>query len=762
MDENDLRAVSDAMNELRESGTLSAESLTKLSGSGDTAKKGLEKFSNQLLGVGQKLGGLAGEVAKGEGTFASMGGTIEQTTKLMGGLLSALPLVGGAAKALAEGVGQASKFVLDQLDTMAKNYQTLGDASAGAVDGIDGLYRQFTQMGNYSLPAFTKAIKNNTLGLAALRGTAALGAEELSNIAGALTTGQVAERFLKLGISLDSVGDIAAEYAANMSRYGLTQGDTTDQLIAKTQNYIVEVDKIARLTGQSRQAQEQVAQKNLADSRYRAKISEMRARGQVNEAKQLELFVRGLGAINPALADAARATVTGTYLTKQAAETDIVLNGAIRRNLTAIEQGADAAEALADAQDAAGAGADRFRTLFKYGKDLGGVGVAVFDTEALLLRRNELESQGLSRADDIAQVQKEQMEASGDLTDDFTKAQLAVANSSKNVQKLGFSLAIQAVPAVEAFAEGLESVTEFINDRFGGLSSKKSDAQNQENWNNMKSGSKALHLIAVGLEEAADFAGLNTIAKKAREARLESETKEFASTRVVGGGQARAKAESYYGKKISDDEYSALVKATHAEAAGGKQASQREQAMIMASILNRARTDQGGIIGALTAKNQFQSVTGTAADGNRPSKQFLTGPDKDRLQSIEGATDFLEKISREQKNFTAASSAAYGAGTNIGYRDKMLATGGKVIGGTVFQTDMTDVAGPSGRYKSPMSGVTSPSSAGTETTAKSNQATEEQQANGFFDKFGKKLDEMIAQQRQTNAINSKILQQAKA
>jgi hypothetical protein len=467
MDENEIKAVSEALEQLRTGGEVSAETLQKLGGTTQSANKALAGYTQKLLSGAGALGGMARSIADGEGSFKSLGSSITGLTSMIGNLASAIPLVGGAAKALADGVGQAAKFVLDQLDVMAKNYQTLGDASAGAADGVDGLLRQFNQMGNYSLPAFTKAVKANTQGLASLSGTAALGAEELSKVSGALTTGDTARRFLKLGMSLDAVGDTTAEYLSNMSRFGLTQGQTTDELTKKTQNYIVEVDKIARLTGQTRATQEREAQKNLADAKYRAKISEMRANGQKNEAEQLELFVRGMGAINPALADAARATVTGTYLTQQAAETDIVLNGAIRRNIDAIEQGTDATTAIADAQDAAAAGADNFRTLFKYGKDLGGVGVAVFDTEALLSRRNELEKQGLSRADAIALAQKEQMEASGKNTEQFTDAQVATANASKSMQSLGFSLAEAAIPAVKTFADVLDKTSGFIAKKFG-------------------------------------------------------------------------------------------------------------------------------------------------------------------------------------------------------------------------------------------------------------------------------------------------------
>lgn len=727
MDENEIKAVSDAMNELRETGTLSAESLAKLGGSGDTAKKSLEKFSSQVLGAGQKMGSLAGQIAQGQGSFASLGGTIEATTKLMGGLLSALPLVGGAAKALAEGVGQASKFVLDQLDTMAKNYQTLGDASAGAVDGIDGLMRQFNQMGNYSLPAFTKAVKNNTLGLASLKGTAALGAEELSKLTGVLTTGQTAERFLKLGISLDAVGDATAEYLGNMSRYGLTQGDTTEELTKKTQNYIIEVDKIARLTGQSRQAQEQIAQKNLADSRYRAKISEMRAQGQVNEAKQLELFVRGLGAINPALADAARATVTGTYLTKQSAEADIVLNGAIRRNLIAIEQGADATSALADAQNAAGEGADRFRTLFKYGKDLGGVGVAVFDTEALLLRRNELEKEGLTRDQAIAQAQKEQMEASGGLTDDFTRSQLAIAGSSKKIQELGFTLATRAVPAVETFAEGLESLTEFINDHFGNIaSSKKIDAQNQANWNNMKAGSKAMHLVAVGLEKTADFIGLSTIARNAREARIASETQEFGPK--AKGGNVDSILDTIK-QRESRGNYSAQN--PYSTASGAYQFVDKTWQSLtkkfgIGTEYNKAKLAPKEIQDAI-AKSYVQDILSRAGgDVSKVPLEWYTG-------NIQG-------------NLGGANIAPGHPSVSAYQSDWMK--------------DYNRISGPSSGYKS--SNIPTASSAGTETTVKSEQVSAEKETGNLFDKFGKKLDEMIAQQRQTNVLNSKLLQQAKS
>lgn len=465
MDEKELQAVSDALEELRRGGTISAETLGKLGGTAESANKALEGYTKKIIGAASAVGGMARQVADGEGTFKSLGGAISGLTGVVGKLAGAIPVIGGAARALAEGVGEAAKFVLDQLDTMAKNQQTLGDASAGAVDGITGLKRQFENLGNFSLPGFTKAVKANVQGIAALGGTAALGAEELAKVSGSLTTGGTAQKFLKLGMSLESVGEATAQYLSDTARLGLNQGDSTEELTKKTQNYIVEVDKIARLTGQTREAQAKEAQKTMVDVRFRAKLAEMAASGQGKEAEELKKYVEGLGG---AAGDAARAMALGIPLTKEAAEANIFSNDAIRQNTESLKSGEKrATTAIADTNQALADGTKTFGSLLMVGKDLGGVGIQALEAAALLERRNALEKTGLSREDAIAQAQNEQMNSQDKATVGFTAAQLATAGASKDLQSLGFTLAKAAIPAVDAFATSLKKVTGFIDEKFG-------------------------------------------------------------------------------------------------------------------------------------------------------------------------------------------------------------------------------------------------------------------------------------------------------
>jgi len=146
--------------------------------------------------------------------------------------------------------------------------------------------------------------------------------------------------------------------------------------------------------------------------------------------------------------------------------------------------------------------------------------------------------------------------------------------------------------------------------------------------------------------------------------------------------KARTSAEKYLGRKMSDQEWNYLLRATTAEASNNS----KEQAYVMGVILNRTRMGNWGsnVISVLRAPSQFQAVTGTRYDPG-PSSNFTRGPtDKQLANIVDGTINILPQVPNNLKYFTAASAAAYGPGTNIGFRDRLLAQGGEKIGGTIF------------------------------------------------------------------------------
>lgn len=148
--------------------------------------------------------------------------------------------------------------------------------------------------------------------------------------------------------------------------------------------------------------------------------------------------------------------------------------------------------------------------------------------------------------------------------------------------------------------------------------------------------------------------------------------------------QARTAAEDFLGRSMSDDEWDNLVAATVAESLPN---SPQEQAAIMSVILNRVRDPRfpNTVNGVLLQPNQFQAVTGTSANGRAPSRNF-TNPDRRQMAStISGVSQYMGTMDQGWLNFTSNITAAYGAGTNIGFRDQVRnSPGSRVIGGTVF------------------------------------------------------------------------------
>ena len=476
MNPDELRQLQEAMEEMRRSGTLSAETMAKMGKSStdaaaatDKTTKAEEKKTSALtkgttavVGLGKELGSWGSALAKGQGSFESLIPVVSGAIKVLGDFANIVPVFGGSLKALADGVGDASKFVLESLGQMAKNYDTLGDASAVAADGVDGLYRQLNQIGNTSLPAFTKAVAANSEGLAIFGGGVAAGAEEFSKLTGALTTGQIGQEFLKLGMSFDTVSASSAKYISSYIRLGALQNLTTQQLTERTQTYLKEVDLIARMTGKNRQQQEDEQQKSLTDARFRANIAQLRANGQDKAADEFETLIRGL---KGPLAEAMRASMTGMATTEEAAKTNILYNNQLAQSAINIRNGSTATEELTKITLAGAEGVKNFTGLLaQEGSEYFGPSViAAFDDLALSAKIQKIQAEkGVSYDEALRQAQEQLTKTTGGATETFTDTQIKVAELGKKIERLGFSLGMYALPSIDAFSKGLDELTDKV------------------------------------------------------------------------------------------------------------------------------------------------------------------------------------------------------------------------------------------------------------------------------------------------------------
>ena len=636
--------------------------------------KGFGSLGTSALGLTKQL--YDGEV--GASVFnKSIGGVADA----LGDLLGLIPYVGGALKTLVKGASEYTQAVNQQADALYKNYQEMSRMGATAADGMQGVYDNLKRMnyGTEELDKFVGIVKENSQTFASFGKTAAQGLNEFATVANAIQQGDVGRQFRDMGISVDEINKGIASYTKLQVLTGGRQKMTTDELIAASANYIKEVDLLAKITGKSRAEQEQARESAMAEERYAAYKYELDQRAKMGD--------------EAAAAQLKQVEGTQIMLDKMAPETRKGFLNILSGSLNTPE----AQKLLLTMPNAAAvAGKETFTQ-------------AEFQAAALKDINSNLNGAGTSLAkigannDKFLSIQ-EQMKVKAYLEAGTYEEREAAA---KDAQKVTDKATQNMTDIQEANRKSRDSLQNLVNLGIVPVT------------NGMKGLAGATEDTIKGFEKMAEKLGITVRKRDAAPETAPATAPAAEGARVSGSPEAKKSAEKYLGKEISDAEYSALIKATHAEAAGGKQANQQEQAMIMASILNRARDSKGGIMGALTAKNQFQSVTGTAANGNAPSEHYLKGPEKERLKSIEGATSMLQNISTQQKNFTAASAAAYGPGTNIGYRDKMLAAGGTTIGGSVFQTAPTNTA------QAPTNTAQAPTN-----TAQAPAATDKKMANG--------------------------------
>jgi hypothetical protein len=511
----------------------------------------------------------------------------------------------------------------------------------------------------------------------------------------------------------------------------------------------------------SREAIQKQQDAALSESRFRANYDDLIAQGKEKEAKALMKLQTNISSIAPEAGQGVRDLLSGAG-TDAAKKLMASTGGAAQDILDRVKEGKiDETQAAKELQAAMKKTADAARNNAKY-VDKGSSAFMDYAQQSDFINAQIVDGQLVRARQD-----KQMAEGQDDLTDKTVDAEKAMQRMNIGMQKMGFTFLPKAAAATKAMTEAMADFIDFVNEKIGAKPDTRTQAQKSntsmaQSFPEQSTASvkpRPTDPLKAQIWDSKYGSGWNPdgTAKNSKSSSSAAPAAPVAPA-AASSDQSRASAEQYLGKKISDKEFEDLIKATHAEAAGGKQANQQEQAMIMASILNRARTDPKGIEGALYAKNQFQSVTGTAANGNQPSQQFLTGPQGDRLKSIEGAATLLAGISKDQKNFTAADSKAYGAGTNIGYRDQMLAKGGTVIGGTVFQTG--GIAGPNVPYTSTTAAVQPSEQLASKPASSPLPSNQSVSDNAMLAQSLAKQDEIISILKGMLSVETKLLQRA--
>jgi len=304
----------------------------------------------------------ATEFVKAFGSAAHKGsGKIDEYTSVFKGRLG--------------GFGDVVVGIGSSLQSNVDIYRTL--SSVGASFGQDLVkLRETAAAAGLPIEDFTKLIKDNSQSLSALYGSTTLGATNFSRLSKEFRTANI-EYLAPLGLTVDDLNE-ALLTTLNISRLtgSIDIRDTKTQQAA-ARELVVEMDKLSKLTGQSRQSLQKELQAQMTQTNFMSFMSKQTKETQL----RLQTFAAGITSFAPELKTGLLDLIAsqGVPTTKAAEELVMIMrgSGAIVKQLTSGQ--IDTATALRMMQDEAKSSKKTFGDLADYGvvpfidKLLGGV-----------------------------------------------------------------------------------------------------------------------------------------------------------------------------------------------------------------------------------------------------------------------------------------------------------------------------------------------------------------------------------------------------
>jgi len=213
--------------------------------------------------------------------FTPMGRALSVTTKII--------LNAGAF--IAKMFSSVQKLTAEQSDNLYKAYQNLSDMGAAGAGGLERLNESLQRAGFTvaELDQFTAVIKKNAKDLTMFGANAQDGAQNLAAISGAIYKSDLGYSLEKLGFTSASLAESTASYLNLQTRLGRVQTKTANELAVEGAKFALEMDKMARLTGRTREEEEARRKALVEDERYAAFMA-TEARSMGYDVTALESF----------------------------------------------------------------------------------------------------------------------------------------------------------------------------------------------------------------------------------------------------------------------------------------------------------------------------------------------------------------------------------------------------------------------------------------------------------------------------------------
>ena len=281
------------------------------------AKAGIQGYTKNLEASMKQLGTsmktLGKDMYAGKQGASVLNDSMASGADAVAAYASKFGPAGQALGLFTKAVAGFAAAALKQSDALFESYTKISKAGVVGAEAMDEVRVQMKQFGYTidQLDNLNAVLSKNSKNLGTFYHSALEGARVFGDAANSLQNSkELRTQLFNLGLTVDDINDGIGGYIAQQGKLGRLQGQTGEQLAASTFEYLKQLDAVTKLTGMSRQEQE--------DAR--------------EQAMQVEAFYAGLADLKPEQAEQAFQAYTQALAKggpKAAAEMAANFNGAV-------------------------------------------------------------------------------------------------------------------------------------------------------------------------------------------------------------------------------------------------------------------------------------------------------------------------------------------------------------------------------------------------------------------------------------------------
>ena len=248
------------------------------------AARGVKNYTSELkassLSFKRSMGDLVGSMKDGAQGAGQYGDALSKGADYLDKWLSPAGPWGKAGMLLVKGATMYVNAVSKQADALYKSYQDISRTGATAAGGITELYTNMQKFGYgiAELGNLAALVQENADSLALLGGTVFEGTKAFSNMSDSIRNSDIGFKFESMGINVDNMNKGIAGYLRIQTITGQQGLKTQEELRAGAEAYILQQDRLTKLTGASANEQQKITEAALSEERFAASQAQLRRR----------------------------------------------------------------------------------------------------------------------------------------------------------------------------------------------------------------------------------------------------------------------------------------------------------------------------------------------------------------------------------------------------------------------------------------------------------------------------------------------------